>query len=541
MTAAEAILNIISESGTDIVFGYPGSAIAPVYDALSSFDKIKHILPKTEQSAAHAASGYAKSSKKVGVCIATSGPGATNLITGIATAYSDSVPMVAITGQVHSDLVGRDAFQEVDITGATNPFCKHNYLINSPDEIVDVLREAFYIASTGRKGPVLVDIPTNYLTQTVEFTKYKKPHLISYKPNYKGNTLQIKRVIDALKKAKRPLLYIGGGCCDEASSAELNKFIQKTNIPAVTTLKAVGAIPFDYPLNFGMIGTHGKKCANYALSTCDTLIILGARIGDRSLGKANIIDEENITVIHIDIDPAEIGKNMATNIPVVASVQNVLATLNERDFKVSCEKDWLYALTKKREIKPEAAKKDGFINPEYVIECLNKITNGDVIVTTEVGQNQIWAARNIKVNSPNFFITSGGLGTMGFGLPAAVGAAIANTQKNVVAIEGDASLMMSLAELSTIVTYNLNIKVILFNNNALGMIREYQKHDYNENYFEVFLDKNPDFTLLAQSFGIKAKKITQNDEVFDALGEMLAQKGSYFLEINVDPMENSVI
>lgn len=541
MTAAEAILNIISESGTDVVFGYPGSAIAPVYDALSKFDKIKHVLPKTEQSAAHAASGYAKSSRKVGVCIATSGPGATNLITGIATAYSDSVPMVAITGQVHSELVGRDAFQEVDITGATNPFCKHNYLISSADEIVDVLREAFYIASTGRKGPVLVDIPTNYLTQTVELTKYKKPSLISYKPNYKGNTLQIKRVVDCLKKAKKPLLYIGGGCCDTDASAELKKFIEKTNIPTVTTLKAVGAVSSDYTLNLGMIGTHGKKCANYALSTCDTLIILGARIGDRSLGKANLIDEDNINVIHIDIDPAEIGKNMHTNIPVVGSVQNVLSVLNERDFKVSCDKEWIEALTIKSSIKEETPTKEGFINPEYVIECINNITNGDCIVSTEVGQNQIWAARNIKVNSPLSFITSGGLGTMGFGLPAAIGARFANKDKTIIAIEGDGSLMMSLAELSTVSQYNLNIKIILFNNNALGMIREYQKNNFNANYFEVFLDNNPDFTLIAKAFGIKSKKISNQDEVFNAIKEAFLYDGSYFLEIKTDPMQNSII
>ncbi|MBE7037579.1 MAG: biosynthetic-type acetolactate synthase large subunit [Ruminococcaceae bacterium] len=541
MTASEAILNIILENGTDVVFGYPGSAIAPVYDALSSFDKIKHVLPKTEQSAAHAASGYAKSSGKVGVCIATSGPGATNLITGIATAYSDSVPMVAITGQVHSDLVGRDAFQEVDITGATNPFCKHNYLINSPDEIVDVLREAFYIASTGRKGPVLVDIPTNYLTEFVEFKKYKEPNLISYKPNYKGNTLQIKRAIDCLKKAKRPLLYIGGGCCDLETNKELKKFIEKTSFPAVTTLKAVGAVPFDYPLNFGMIGTHGKKVANYALSTCDTLMILGARIGDRSLGKADLIDEENIKVIHIDIDPAEIGKNMHTNIPVVGLVKNVLSALNEKDFSVSCDKEWIEALKIKNSIKNDYPHKKGFVNPEFVIECINRITNGNSIVSTEVGQNQIWAARNIKINSPLGFITSGGLGTMGFGLPAAIGAAFANKDKSVIAIEGDGSLMMSLAELSTIASYNLNIKIILFNNNALGMIREYQKNNFGENYFEVFLEKNPDFTLLSKSFGIKAKRVDNQDEISDALKEAFSYNGSYLLEINVDPMENSII
>lgn len=544
MSASEAVLNVIAESGTDVVFGYPGSAIAPVYDALFSFDKIKHVLTRTEQSAAHAASGYAKESGKTGVCIATSGPGATNLITGIATAMSDSVPMVAITGQVDSSLLGSDAFQEADITGAVNPFCKHNYLIKSSEEIVKTLREAFFIASTGRPGPVLVDIPINFLTEKVEFTKYKKPSLQSYKPNYKGNTLQIKRAAECLKKAKRPLLYIGGGCCSDSAAAQINKFVKSTKIPVVSTLKAVGVVGDD-ALNLGMIGTHGKKCANFALSACDTLFIAGARIGDRSVGRVKNLNEENITVIHVDIDPAEIGKNLHANIPVVGDIANVMAAINDKNVTLSPEKDWILRLEDKLE-KEKLCHAKGFLHkknfvcPEYAVSVLNTVTGGDCIVSTEVGQNQIWTARNIKINTPRDFITSGGLGTMGFGLPAAIGASFAKSGKTVFALEGDGSLMMSVAELATIAEYNLDIKIILFNNNSLGMIREYQKNNFNARYSEVF-PKNPDFIALAKAFGIDGERVCESGGVKAAFERAKAHNGAYFVELCVDKDEDSVL
>ena len=544
MSASEAVLSVIAESGTDVVFGYPGSAIAPVYDALFSFDKIRHVLTRTEQSAAHAASGYAKESGKTGVCIATSGPGATNLITGIATAMSDSVPMVAITGQVDFSLIGSDAFQEADITGAVNPFCKHNYLIKSADEIVKTLREAFFIASTGRPGPVLVDIPMNFLTEEVEFTKYKKPCIESYKPNYKGNTLQIKRAAECLKKAKRPLLYIGGGCCSDSAGAEINKFIESTKIPVVSTLKAVGVVK-NAALNLGMIGTHGKKCANFALSSCDTLFIAGARIGDRSVGRAKNLGEENIKVIHVDIDPAEIGKNLHADIPVVGDITNVLSAINDKKIVLSPEKSWILRL--EDEIKKENEnhiknfdKNKNFVCPEYAVSVLNEVTGGDCIVSTEVGQNQIWAARNVKINTPRDFITSGGLGTMGFGLPAAVGACFAKSGKTVFALEGDGSLMMSVAELATIAENNLNIKIVLFNNNALGMIREYQKNNFGARYSAVF-PKNPDFIALAKSFGINGERVTDNGGVKDAFERAAKHNGAYFVELCVDKDEDSVL
>ena len=540
MRAAEAVLNIIAQSGTDTVFGYPGSAVAPIYDALFSFDKIRHVLTRGEQSAAHAASGYAKESGKTGVCIATSGPGATNLITGIATAMSDSVPLIAITGQVHSSLIGSDAFQEADITGAANPFCKHNYLIKSADEIQSVLQEAFFIASTGRKGPVLVDIPVNFLTETVDLQKYKKPDIKSYKPNYKGNTLQIKRAADCLKKAKRPLLYIGGGCCGEKASGEIRKFIKNTKIPAVSTLKAVGAVG-EGCLNLGMIGTHGKKCANFALSECDTLFVAGARIGDRSLGNAKNLDRDALCVIHVDIDPAEIGKNIKADIPVVGDIYNVMSAINEKNITLNPEKGWISSLEKMlSEEKKEFVKKENFVCPEYAIEVLNSVTDGNCIVSTEVGQNQIWTARNIKINTPRDFITSGGLGTMGFGLPAAIGASFAGSGKDIFAIEGDASLMMSVAELATIAQYNLDIKIILFNNNALGMIKEYQKNHFGARYSEVF-PKNPDFIALAKAFGIEGERISDNKDIKDAILRAKSHKGAYFIEMCVDRDENSLL
>ncbi len=540
VSAAQAILKVLEEHGANVVFGYPGSAIAPLYDALSHSRSIRHILPRSEQSAAHAASGYAKASGKVGVCIATSGPGATNLITGIATAYSDSIPMVAITGQVHSALVGRDAFQEADITGATNPFTKHNYLVRDADEITDVLREAFYIASTGRPGPVLIDIPVDIFSKTVEFKKFKQPSLRGYKPTYKGNALQMKRVAACLAQARRPVICVGGGCVNDNAADALGEFVKQTQIPVVTTLKALGAIPTDHPLNLGMVGMYGGAAARQAVYGCDTLMIIGARIGDRSINNAKIADRTGIHIIHIDIDPAEIGKNINANIPVVGSARDVLNDLNAHAIKTNVDKDWvlsLAALRKEERVKPCASGKPGFVTPTQVISALNQLTGGDCIVTTEVGQNQIWAAQTALVLSPRNFITSGGLGTMGYGLPAAIGAKIARPEKTVVAISGDGSLQMSLAELATIFENGMDIKILLLDNQALGMIREYQRTAYGENYFSVFLKGNPDFVKLADAFGILGERVTDNADILPALTRALSYKGAYFVDFMVDPLE----
>lgn len=540
ISGAEAILRVMADHGTDVLFGYPGAANTPLFDALYSFHKIKNILVRQEQGAAHMANGYAKVTGKVGVCTATSGPGATNLITGIATAYADSVPIIAITGQVLTGLIGRDAFQEADITGATNPFTKHNYLVKDANDLPQILEDAYYIASTGRPGPVVIDIPMDVQLQMIEFQKPHAPVLPGYKPTYKGNDLQIKRVAEAIGSAKRPLILAGGGCVSGGAYESLRKFVDKTGIPVANTMMALGVLPTDHPLNLGMLGTHGKKAANRAAHSCDTLIVVGARIGDRTINNTELFAKRDMTIIHIDIDPAEIGKNLSATIPVVGNVGDILDKLCEFSYAVPFDTAWKDEILEIRQLPVEFEKQDGFVDPRLVVETVNRLTGGDAVVATEVGQNQIWASNQACIQNPNFFLTSGGLGTMGYGLPAAIGAKVGRPDKTVICYAGDGSFQMNLQEMATMCQWGIDVKIILFNNGRLGMVREYQKQHYSGRYYCVELSGNPDFVKLAGAYGIPAVRVSSDSDMEAAVKAALETEGSYLVEVLVDPMESTL-
>lgn len=540
LSGAQAILKALELEKVDVVFGYPGAAICPFYDALLESD-IKHVLTRHEQGAAHAASGYARATGKTGVCVATSGPGATNLITGIADAYMDSTPLVAITGQVSSELIGRDVFQEADITGATAPFCKHNYLVKDTKELPRILKEAFYIASTGRPGPVLIDVPIDVQLREIKFEYPKSVDIKGYKPTYKGHSLQIKKIAEAIEKAKRPVICAGGGIINAQASEELQEFATKCSIPVTTTLMCIGAIPYGHELNLGMLGTHGVHTANYAVNNADLLIIMGARVGDRAISAPDQVAQKT-KIVHIDIDPAEIGKNIEVYIPVVGDVKQVLKELTDVAKKGDVD-EWIKTIGKKKEehsLKPHSKAGTGFTNPKYVLSVLSGLVGDNDIITTEVGQNQIWAANYFGVKKPRTFITSGGLGTMGYGLPSAVGAKIGCPGSKVVCVGGDGSFQMSMQELGTIKQNKLGVKVLIFNNSRLGMVRELQKVKYCGRYSQVFLEENPDFIKIFDAYGFKGRRIDDNSQVEDALKEMLADDSAYLLECKVDPEESTL-
>ena len=537
MTGAEMVVKKLEENGVKVVFGYPGAANCPIIDKLS-FSNIKHVLTRNEQGAAHMASGYAKVMKTAGVCTATSGPGATNLITGIATAYMDSVPMVVLTGQVASPVIGKDAFQEVDITGATHPFTKHNYLVKDGLEIGKIIDEAFYIANTDRPGPVLIDLPMDILKMQFDYPDDEQGvNIRGYKPVGKANESQIKKIANALKTSKKPLVLAGGGIVISDAVKEFNKFAKQTNIPVVATMNGIGVIDTNDKQYYGMVGSHGVKEANIALNRADLVIIAGARLSDRSVYNAQRL-EESATLIHIDIDPAEIGKNMTPQIPVVGDIKDVLNQLNPlvKDYKVSDE--WIKELDavnpdRQTVVIPEDS---GYVNPKYFIKVLSDKTNSDVYVTTEVGQNQIWVSNNFNFKNPDSFITSAGFGTMGYGLPAAIGAA-AVTDKNVIAVMGDGSFQMDLPELATMCQWDIPVKMVVFENKRLGMVHEHQYLLYKSNYQAVFLDGSPDFCKLAEAYGIPSMKIDENSEIEKGIDALLNSEKSFLLVVSVDPNE----
>lgn len=537
LNGAQAMIRALENENANYIFGYPGAAICPFYDSLLD-SKITHILTRSEQGAAHAANGYARVTGKPGVCVVTSGPGATNLITGIATAYMDSIPMVAITGQVSTELIGRDVFQEADITGATAPFCKHSYLVRKATDLPRIFKEAFHIASTGRPGPVLIDVPVDIQNTVFDFNYPESVDIKGYKPNYKGHSLQIKRISDAIIRSSCPVICAGGGVISSGASDELLFLSEKCSIPVTTTLMGIGSIPSEHPLNLGMIGSHGVYAANFAVNNADLLIIIGARAGDRAMATAGSIAKRT-KVIHIDIDPAEIGKNIDTFLPVVGDARLVLKELSAITERGTSD-DWLKKLeSAKMKGRGDNASHDGspFINPRHILSVLSDLSGDNTIVTTEVGQNQIWAANNYRVSKPGSFITSGGMGTMGFGLPASIGAKIGGPDKTVIAICGDGSFQMSLNELGTIKQCNLGIKIIIFNNTRLGMVREIQKVRYKSRYSQVFLESNPDFINLAAAYGIKGERLDNSSNAHDAVSRMLSHDGPYLLEIPVDPEE----
>jgi acetolactate synthase-1/2/3 large subunit len=549
MTGAQIIIKMLEEEGVTTVFGYPGAANAPIYDVLSK-SNIKHILTRHEQAAAHAASGYARVTGEVGVCMATSGPGATNLITGIATAYMDSIPIIAITGQVSTEMIGRDVFQEVDITGATEPFCKHNYLVKDINKLAEIIREAFHIASTGRQGPVLIDIPIDIQLKTTEYILIDKLDIRGYKPTYKGHNLQIKKAAEAINNAERPLICAGGGVIASEASGELIKLVETLNVPVVTTLMGIGAVPVGHSLCLGMLGSHGTYAANRAVAKSDLLIVLGARAGDRVTGNTDKF-AKHAKIVHIDIDPAEIGKNLGTDIPIVGDIKTILKSLIEyidiknRQEINTVKSEWIDAVTQWKNKKVtenlyNITKDSPYVSPKYVFKTLSDITSGNAIITTEVGQNQIWAANHYRTTHPRGFISSGGLGTMGYGLPAAIGAKVGNPDRTVIAIVGDGSFQMSMQELGTMKQWGIDIKIILLNNNRLGMVREVQKQKYQSNYFAVTLEGSPDFVKLADAYDIPARRIMKNSEVEEALNRALHHKGSYLVEFIIDPEESTL-
>lgn len=539
ITGAKAIIKALELENSEVIFGYPGAAICPFYDALLD-SKIMHVLTRHEQGAVHGASGYARATGKTGVCVATSGPGATNLITGIATAYMDSIPVVAITGQVPTDQIGRDVFQEADITGATTPFCKHNYLIKRVEDIPRVIKEAFHIASTGRPGPVLIDIPIDIQKSELDFKYPQKVDIIGYKPNYKGHSLQIKKAAKVLQEAKRPVICAGGGIISANASKLLHKLVDKCSIPVVTTLMGIGTIPSNHELNLGMLGSHGSYAANYAVNNTDLLMILGARAGDRAIAATSRIAGK-AQVIHIDIDPAEIGKNISTSIPIVGDVGLVLEELI-----MSVERgdvgQWVETvknIKKEHPFKYEKSTKSGYVNPKGLLKLLSERIDDDTIITTEVGQNQIWAANFCGISSARRFITSGGMGTMGYGLPAAIGAKIGCPDMRVINISGDGSFQMTMQELGTMKQNKVGVKIILFNNSRLGMVRELQKTSYNCRYSQVFLEDNPDFIKLVEAYGFRGERINSDSEIEGALKRLLEDDEPYFLECVVDPDEST--
>ncbi len=539
ISGAEIMVKCLEAEGIKVIFGYPGATICPFYDKIYDSD-IKHILVRQEQNAAHAASGYARCSGKPGVCVATSGPGATNLITGIATAYTDSIPMVAITGQVKSDLLGRDVFQEADITGACEPFVKHSYIVNKTEDLPRVFREAFHIASTGRKGPVLIDIPMDIQENEIEeFVYPEKVNIPGYKPTTKGHAIQIKRAVEAIKNSKRPLIVSGGGVLLSGVKPKFQKFADNTKIPVISTMMGIGVMPSDHEMYLGMLGTHGKRVANRALYEADLVIVCGARLGDRAVAAPHQMSENN-TVIHIDIDPAEIGKNVKTEIPIVGDMKNVMNMLIEEIGDYQVPKLWQDTVkTWKKELFRIPPVFDGFVEPRTLVSHLSAMLRSKAILVADVGQNQIWCANNFRIREGRF-LTTGGMGTMGYSIPAAVGAKFARPTRDVVVVCGDGSFQMSMNELATISGNNLAIKIIIMRNHRLGMVRELQDNNYNKRHSATVLQGDPDFLKIAEAYGIDHAEANSNEEAEEIIKKMVKSDKPFILVCNVYPDTPSI-
>ncbi len=541
MTGAQIVVQSLKEEGVDIMFGYPGGVLLGLYDALFN-SGIKHVLAKHEQAAAHAADGYARSTGKVGVVLATSGPGATNLITGIATAFMDSVPLVALTGQVSTHMIGGDAFQEADIIGITRPITKHSYLVTKTEDIARVLQEAFHIASTGRPGPVLVDLPKDILDGKGRYVRPKSVDIRGYKPKVEGHQGQIKRVLTEINKAKRAVIYAGGGVILSDASAELLKFAEYNQIPVTNTLLGLGGFPADHPLFLGMLGMHGAYGANMTIHESDLILAIGARFDDRVTGNVAKF-APHARVVHIDIDPSAISKNIVVHVPVVGDVKGVLTDLNrlqKKDEPVWAEirEKWLDHVRQWSEERPLTYDKDSQqIKPQYVIERLSELAPDDAIIATEVGQNQMWTAQFYRFNKPRTLLSSGGLGTMGYGFPAAMGAQFANPDRLVVDIAGDGSIQMNIQELATIAQYNLPVKILILNNCFLGMVRQWQELFYGARYSSTCLASNPDFVKVAEAYGVKGIKVEDKKDVDAGLIEMIEHDGPVLLECMGDREE----
>lgn len=515
---AEILIECLKQQGVDTVFGYPGGAVLPIYDVLYDSD-IRHILTRHEQGAAHAADGYARATGKVGVCLATSGPGATNLVTGIATANMDSVPMVCFTGQVASHLLGKDAFQEADITGITLPVTKHNYLVEKTEDVARVVKEAFYIARTNRPGPVVVDLPKDIMEKSIDYTPdNEEVNIRGYRVMKGFNAGQVISAVELIKQAQRPVIYAGGGVIVSEAAQDLKELAEKRKIPVTTTLMGMSAFPGTSYLSLGMLGMHGTRYANYAVSECDLLIGVGVRFDDRVTGKIAAF-APHAKVIHIDIDAAEIGKNVAVHVPIVGQVKEVLQAINQRLEPVAETTEWHQTIDRWKLEYPlrYGVSCEGRIMPQHVIETVYDITKGEAIITTEVGQNQMWAAHYYKYKHPRSFLSSGGLGTMGYGFPAAIGAKIGCPDKTVIDIAGDGSIQMNIQELGTAMQYQLPVIVCILNNQFLGMVRQWQGLFYGGRYSHTDISLQPDFVKLAEAYGGVGLRVTEPDQVGDAL------------------------
>jgi acetolactate synthase-1/2/3 large subunit len=524
MTGSEILIKSLLDKDVDTIFGYPGGSVIGIYDVLYRTPQIRHFLVRHEQGATHAADGYARATGKPGVVMVTSGPGATNTVTGISTAYMDSIPIVVFTGQVPSALIGNDAFQEADIIGITRPITKHSYLVNDVNQLSRIVHDAFHIASTGRPGPVLIDLPKDILFSKGNYQKFSAINIRGYNPTYKGHHQQITKAVQLLKKAERPLIYAGGGVVAGDAADALTKMAIKANIPVTTTLLGLGAFPEDHPLSLGMVGMHGTWYANMAIMECDVLVCVGARFDDRVTGKLDNFSTKS-KKIHIDIDPSCISKNVPVDIPIVGHVNEIIPELNESLEKIN-NKNWIETIEKwKKEHPLKYSMNENGISPQFIVQKIAEVTHRDAIIVTDVGQNQMWAAQYYGFKNSRTHLSSGGLGTMGYGLPAAVGAVVGCPDKTVVCITGDGGFQMNIQELATAVRYKLPIKIVVFNNGYLGMVRQWQELFFEKRYSQTYIKEgNPDFVKLAEGFGAIGVRIEKNDDVEKVLKESMTIK-----------------
>jgi len=543
LTGAQILLESLKREGVKHIFGFPGGAVIDIYHQIPNYP-IQHFLVRHEQGAVHAADGYARSTGKTGVCLVTSGPGATNTVTGIATAYMDSIPIVIFTGQVPTPLIGNDAFQEVDIVGITRPCTKHNYLVKDVKSLAKTIKEAFYIASTGRPGPVLVDLPKDVMQAKTTYDYPETISMRSYNPNYIPNRKQVKKAARMISKAERPLIYAGGGVISSQAGEVMSRLARRHSIPVTATLMGLGSFPGNDPLWLGMLGMHGTYAANMAVNNCDVLLSVGARFDDRVTGKVNTF-APRAKIIHIDIDPTSIRKNVSVHVPIVSDCLNALEAMEEEldavadvDWQTKHD-DWIKTTTgwsTEHPLRYDQVK--GYIKPQYVVEKIYEITKGDAIISTEVGQNQMWAAQFFRYHKPRTLLTSGGLGTMGYGFPAAIGAQVAHPDKLVIDIAGDGSIQMNIQEMATAVSYKLPVKIVILNNGYLGMVRQWQELFYNKNYCATCLHLNPDFVRLAQAFGAEGFLVEKTEDVVPVLTRAFSSPLPCIVDVRVEPEEN---
>ena len=536
MSGAQILCECLVREGVEVIFGFPGGAVLPLYDSFPQFPQLRHILVRHEQGAAHAADGYARATGKVGVCLATSGPGATNLVTGIANAHLDSAPIVAITGQVARPFIGKDAFQEIDITGITGPITKHNYLVLKAEELAAIVREAFYIATSGRPGPVLIDIPRDVFIDEAAFNYPEKVSLRGYKLTPHGHPVQIRKAAKLINECKRPLIIAGRGVILSAAFQQLRELAEKAQIPLTTTLLGIGCFPESHILSLGMLGMHGTAYANMAVDASDLVIAIGMRFDDRATGKVSAFAPQ-AKIIHIDIDPAEIGKNVRVDVPIVGDVRNVLQVLNEQ-ITPQTHVDWIRQIDDwRREHPSNVIREHNGLLPQYVVSKIYQATQGDAIIVTGVGQNQMWSARYFGYDKPNSLISSGGLGTMGFELPAAIGAKVGCPEQTVWCIAGDGGIQMTIQELATAVQDNIAVKIAIINNGYLGMVRQWQELFYGRRYVATPLS-SPDFVKVAEAYGLPGIRVTDKLQVVAAIEEAMAHEGPFLIDFQVEPEEN---